>query len=95
MPEDGELPSVPEDVVTTSVDIGGVFDRKRDALRAHATQVTVAPSGVEYALSNNIAQPILDVEQYVLVRGARGADVDEAGRETDLFAGVLGYDFDH
>lgn len=95
MPEDGELPSVPEDVVTTSVDVRGVLDRKRDALRAHATQVTVAPSGVEYALSNNIAQPILDVEQYVLVRGARGEDVDEVGRETDLFAGVLGYDFDH
>ncbi|MFC8180891.1 MULTISPECIES: N-acetyl-1-D-myo-inositol-2-amino-2-deoxy-alpha-D-glucopyranoside deacetylase [Nocardiaceae] len=94
MPEDGELPSVPESVVTTSIDVREVFDLKRDALRAHATQVTVAPSGVEYALSNNIVQPILADEQYVLVRG-EPADLDSSGRETDLFAGVLGYGVNH
>ncbi|WP_374230315.1 N-acetyl-1-D-myo-inositol-2-amino-2-deoxy-alpha-D-glucopyranoside deacetylase [Rhodococcus sp. ARC_M12] len=87
LPEDGELPSVPESTITTSIDIRGVLDAKRDALRAHATQVTVAPSGSEYALSNNIAQPILLDEQYVLVRGE--LDPDETGRENDLFAGVL------
>lgn len=94
MPESGELPSVSESAVTTSVDIRGVFDRKRAALQAHATQVTVAPSGVEYALSNNIVQPILGDEQYVLVRGELG-ELDESGRERDLFSGVLGYDLDH
>jgi len=47
----------------------------------------VAPSGSEYALSNNIAQPILLAEHYVLVRGtAGGAGAD--GREHDLFAGI-------
>ena len=88
MPEDGELPSVPENTITTSIDIRGVLDAKRDALRAHATQVAVAPSGSEYALSNDIAQPILLDEQYVLVRGELCAR--EEGRENDLFAGVLG-----
>ncbi|CCQ15399.1 1D-myo-inositol 2-acetamido-2-deoxy-alpha-D-glucopyranoside deacetylase [Rhodococcus sp. AW25M09] len=87
LPAEGELPSVPENMITTSVDIRGVLGAKRDALRAHATQVTVAPSGSEYALSNDIAQPILLDEQYVLVRGELGAD--ETGRETDLFSGVL------
>lgn len=88
LPVDGELPSVPESTITTSIDIRGVLDAKREALRAHATQVTVAPSGNEYALSNDIAQPILLDEQYVLVRGESGSDA--TGRETDLFAGVLG-----
>ena len=88
LPVDGELPSVPESTITTSIDIRGVLDAKREALRAHATQVTVAPSGNEYALSNDIAQPILLDEQYVLVRGESGGDA--TGRETDLFAGVLG-----
>lgn len=87
MPRPGELPSVPDDTVTTSIDVREVLDAKRAALRAHATQVTVAPSGNEYALSNDIAQPILLDEQYTLVRGELGA-VDETGRETDLFGGV-------
>lgn len=93
-PEPGELPSVPESVVSTSLDVRDVLDVKRAALHAHATQVTVAPSGSEYALSNNIVQPILADEQYVLVRGTLGT-VDSAGREHDLFSGVLGYDLHH
>lgn len=94
MPEPGELPSVPEETITTSLDVSGVLDSKRAALEAHATQVTVAPSGTEYALSNNIAQPILAEEQFVLVRGDRG-ELDASGRESDLFAGVIEYDLDH
>ncbi|ORI17730.1 N-acetyl-1-D-myo-inositol-2-amino-2-deoxy-alpha-D-glucopyranoside deacetylase [Rhodococcus sp. 1163] len=94
MPEPGELPSVPEATITTSLDVSGVLGSKRAALEAHATQVTVAPSGTEYALSNNIAQPILVEEQFVLVRGDRG-ELDASGRESDLFAGVVEYDLDH
>lgn len=60
---------------------------KRAALRAHATQVTVAPSGREFALSNSIAQPVLPEEHFVLVRGERGP-VGADGREHDLFAGL-------
>ncbi|OBJ54336.1 N-acetyl-1-D-myo-inositol-2-amino-2-deoxy-alpha-D-glucopyranoside deacetylase [Mycobacterium sp. 1423905.2] len=57
------------------------------ALRAHATQVVVGPTGRAGALSNNIALPILADEHYVLVGGAAG-DRDERGWETDLLAGL-------
>ncbi|MFD4183000.1 N-acetyl-1-D-myo-inositol-2-amino-2-deoxy-alpha-D-glucopyranoside deacetylase [Rhodococcus sp. NPDC058514] len=87
MPEPGELPCVPDETVTTAVDVRAVLGAKRAALTAHATQVTVSETGTEYALSNNVAQPILAEEHYVLVRGARG-EVDADGRERDLFSGI-------
>ncbi|MFC7448556.1 N-acetyl-1-D-myo-inositol-2-amino-2-deoxy-alpha-D-glucopyranoside deacetylase [Rhodococcus daqingensis] len=87
LPEPGELPCVLDETVTASVDVRAVLDAKRAALTAHATQVTVSASGSEYALSNNVAQPILAEEHYVLVRGARG-EVDADGRERDLFSGI-------
>ncbi|WP_327141979.1 N-acetyl-1-D-myo-inositol-2-amino-2-deoxy-alpha-D-glucopyranoside deacetylase [Nocardia sp. NBC_01327] len=87
LPHDGELACVPHESVTTTVDIADSLAAKRAALRAHATQVTVAPSGREFALSNDIAQPVLPEEHYILVRGQRGqAGAD--GREHDLFAGL-------
>lgn len=85
LPADGELACVPSSTVTTTVDVSDVLAAKREALRAHATQVTVAPSGREFALSNNIAQPVLPEEHFVLVRGVRGP-VGPDGREHDLFA---------
>ena len=57
------------------------------ALRAHATQVTVAPNGRFCALSNNIALPILTDEHYILVSGTPG-ERDHRGWETDLLAGL-------
>lgn len=87
LPEPGELPSVPNDQVTTTVDVRDHLAAKVAAFEAHATQVTVSPSGTEYALSNNIVQPILTDEHYVLVRGTLG-EVAADGRERDLFAGV-------
>ncbi len=45
MPTPDELPTVPDASVTAAVDVGPVLDAKRAAFRAHATQVTVAPSG--------------------------------------------------
>lgn len=85
LPAEGELACVPSSSVTTTVDVSDVLAAKREALRAHATQVTVAPSGREFALSNNIAQPVLPEEHFVLVRGVRGP-VGPDGREHDLFA---------
>lgn len=87
LPEPGELPSVPDSEVTTVIDVRGVIDAKRAALGAHATQVAVAPSGTEYALSNNIAQPVLAEEHFVLIRGRAGR-TDASGRERDLFGGI-------
>lgn len=88
MPVPGELPSVPDADVTTSVDVRSVLSAKRRALRAHATQVTVSASGRAYALSNDVAQPVFEEEQYVLVRGSLGPR-DGSGRENSLFAGLL------
>ncbi|MGW0178484.1 N-acetyl-1-D-myo-inositol-2-amino-2-deoxy-alpha-D-glucopyranoside deacetylase [Nocardia sp. NPDC003345] len=84
---DDELACVPGASVTTTLDVADALTAKRDALRAHATQLTVSPSGREFALTNMIAQPILPEEHFVLARGrigTRGPD----GREDDLFAGL-------
>ncbi|WP_245548130.1 N-acetyl-1-D-myo-inositol-2-amino-2-deoxy-alpha-D-glucopyranoside deacetylase [Nocardia pneumoniae] len=87
LPAEGELASVPSHAVTTTVDVSDVLTAKRAALRAHATQITVAPSGREFALSNNVAQPVLPEEHFILVRGPRGP-LGPDGREHDLFAGL-------
>ena len=60
------------------------------ALAAHATQVTVGPTGRVCAVSNNMAMPIVGHEHYVLAVGSLG-ERDERGWETDLLAG-LGFD---
>jgi N-acetyl-1-D-myo-inositol-2-amino-2-deoxy-alpha-D-glucopyranoside deacetylase len=57
-------------------------DRHRRALAAHATQIDLLPSG--FALSNRIAQPILDAEYFALLDGAPVP----GGTATDLFAGL-------
>lgn len=87
LPAEDELPGVPGSTVTTTIDVAEELAAKRAALRAHATQVTVAPSGREFALSNGVAQPVLPEEHFVLVRGELGA-VGPDGREDDLFAGI-------
>jgi N-acetyl-1-D-myo-inositol-2-amino-2-deoxy-alpha-D-glucopyranoside deacetylase len=87
LPALGELASVPSYTVTTTIDVSDALAAKRAALRAHATQVMVAPSGREFALSNNIVQPVLPEEHYVLVRGCRGV-IGSDGREHDLFTGI-------
>lgn len=87
MPVAGELPSHPDAEITTAVDVSEFYDRKVAALAAHATQVTVSESGTEYALSNNIIQPIFGEEHFILVAGERG-ESDTTGRETDLFGGL-------
>ncbi|WP_173136047.1 N-acetyl-1-D-myo-inositol-2-amino-2-deoxy-alpha-D-glucopyranoside deacetylase [Kibdelosporangium persicum] len=85
LPEPGELPVTPDDEITTVIPIADHLDAKLRALRAHQTQVTVwqDDSGSScYALSNDIAQPIVDHEYYILASGPP----DEA--ENDLFGGL-------
>ncbi|MGV9671226.1 MULTISPECIES: N-acetyl-1-D-myo-inositol-2-amino-2-deoxy-alpha-D-glucopyranoside deacetylase [unclassified Gordonia (in: high G+C Gram-positive bacteria)] len=84
MPADGELPDYPDDQITTEIDVTSVLDRKAAALAAHATQVTVSASGTEYALSNNILQPVFTHEHFIRRDAAQAAGT----RATDLFAGV-------
>ncbi|MCV7229916.1 N-acetyl-1-D-myo-inositol-2-amino-2-deoxy-alpha-D-glucopyranoside deacetylase [Mycolicibacterium komossense] len=76
-----------DEQITAVVDATDTLSAKVAALRAHATQVTVGPSGRACALSNNLALPIHGREHYVLVRGTAGA-CDERGWETDLLAGL-------
>ncbi|HEX4814770.1 MAG TPA: N-acetyl-1-D-myo-inositol-2-amino-2-deoxy-alpha-D-glucopyranoside deacetylase [Nonomuraea sp.] len=86
-----------DDDITTEIDARPWIGGKLDAMRAHATQITVR--GHWFALSNGIGQEVLGVEHYILARGVPGPPVPgppiEAGglgephdRENDLFAGI-------
>ncbi|WP_197376594.1 N-acetyl-1-D-myo-inositol-2-amino-2-deoxy-alpha-D-glucopyranoside deacetylase [Mycolicibacterium baixiangningiae] len=77
----------PDDQIDAVVDAGDSLEAKVAALRAHATQVSVAPNGQSCALSNHIAMPIPADEHYVLASGDAGPR-DERGWETDLLAGL-------
>ncbi|MFJ9583243.1 N-acetyl-1-D-myo-inositol-2-amino-2-deoxy-alpha-D-glucopyranoside deacetylase [Streptomyces acidicola] len=80
-----DVPGVVDDwIVTTEIDGTAFAVAKAAAMRAHATQITVAEPFFE--LSNELAQPLFTTEYYELVRGRR----EGGGRETDLFEGVEG-----
>ncbi len=82
LPEPDELPSVPDATITTRLDVRAYRDRRVAALRAHATQVALWESGgdLAYAVSNLVAQPLLDVEEYTAADGTR---TDELVAEVD------------
>jgi N-acetyl-1-D-myo-inositol-2-amino-2-deoxy-alpha-D-glucopyranoside deacetylase len=85
----GDVPfGYPDDAIDAVMDIADQLPAKVAALRAHATQVTVAPDGRSCALSNNFALPIGAIEHYVLASGVPG-DRDDRGWETDLLAGLI------
>ncbi|WP_406258599.1 N-acetyl-1-D-myo-inositol-2-amino-2-deoxy-alpha-D-glucopyranoside deacetylase [Streptomyces nigra] len=91
-----DLPSLPFTKSATAADVPGVVEDERittvidgtehtaakaAAMRAHATQIEV--SGRYFALSNELAQPLLTTEYYQLVQGQ-----PVGAPETDLFAGI-------
>lgn len=86
VPAADELPAHDDAAITTRVDVTHVLDRKRAALRAHATQLGVDHTGAALALTNRIAQPVYAEEAFVLARGTAAPGPD--GIERDLFAGV-------
>jgi N-acetyl-1-D-myo-inositol-2-amino-2-deoxy-alpha-D-glucopyranoside deacetylase len=75
MPVPDELPSVPDAAVTTRLDVRDQHARRIAAMRAHATQVVVAPDERSFAMSNGVAQPVLPVEEYIAVDGRPSADL--------------------
>ncbi|AGB25145.1 N-acetyl-1-D-myo-inositol-2-amino-2-deoxy-alpha-D-glucopyranoside deacetylase [Mycobacterium sp. JS623] len=77
----------PDDAIDAVIEVPDQLPAKVAALRAHATQVTVAPDGRSLALSNNIALPIGPIEHYILAAGSPG-ERDGRGWETDLLAGL-------
>jgi N-acetyl-1-D-myo-inositol-2-amino-2-deoxy-alpha-D-glucopyranoside deacetylase len=83
MPRPDELPSVPDADIDVTLDVAAHRAGRLAALRAHATQVSLwEGSPVAYAMSNGVAQPLLDVEEFVLLAGEAVSGVD------DLFAGI-------
>jgi N-acetyl-1-D-myo-inositol-2-amino-2-deoxy-alpha-D-glucopyranoside deacetylase len=83
-----ELPFAKDDsYVHTMIDGNKYVDKKMDAMRAHATQISV--DGPFFALSDNVGLQIWGNEYYTLVRGTKSQPFDEQGRESDLFAGIL------
>ncbi len=81
VPDDGELPTTPDETITTVLDVHAYLAAKTAALRAHETQVSV-PAPDHFALSNSIAQPLTPNEYFVLVHGPG------EGAEADLFGGL-------
>ncbi|WP_082929503.1 N-acetyl-1-D-myo-inositol-2-amino-2-deoxy-alpha-D-glucopyranoside deacetylase [Mycobacterium sp. 852013-51886_SCH5428379] len=71
----------PDDRIDVVIDVGDSLGAKLAAMRAHATQISVAPDGRSFALSNGIAMPVLAEEHYLLVSG-------EPGPRHDLLAGL-------
>jgi N-acetyl-1-D-myo-inositol-2-amino-2-deoxy-alpha-D-glucopyranoside deacetylase len=88
-PADGEFGELGhgDDEIDAVIDDPDALPAKTAALLAHATQLTVGPSGKALALSNNLALPIVAQEHYILAAGDAG-DRDERGWETDLLAGL-------
>lgn len=89
LPDPADLASVPDESITTVIDVADHLPAKIRALRAHGTQVRVwvdewnnedGPGA--YALSNGVAHPLTGTEHYVLATG------DPAGGEQDLFGGL-------
>lgn len=76
-PAPDELPSVDDGTITVRLDVGAQRERRLAALRAHATQVQVWSDDAGrtvYAMSNGIAQPLLDVEEFVAADGRHSVD---------------------
>jgi N-acetyl-1-D-myo-inositol-2-amino-2-deoxy-alpha-D-glucopyranoside deacetylase len=88
-PPDGEFGELgfPDEGIDAVIDDPSVLPAKVAALRAHATQLTLGPTGRALALSNNLALPVVAQEHYILTAGAAG-DRDQRGWETDLLAGL-------
>lgn len=81
-----DLPfAVDDDLITTVVDGAGYLDRKMAALREHATQVSVEDGF--FALADGVGAQAFSREYFRRVHGP-GGPVDDAGLETDLFAGL-------
>ncbi|ANI41404.1 N-acetyl-1-D-myo-inositol-2-amino-2-deoxy-alpha-D-glucopyranoside deacetylase [Mycolicibacterium vaccae] len=85
--DDLPLVGYPDDAIDAALDLEAHSAARVAALRAHETQVSVAPDGRAFALSNNIALPVDSTEYYKLAAGTAG-DRDGRGWETDLLSGL-------
>ncbi|GGF54809.1 1D-myo-inositol 2-acetamido-2-deoxy-alpha-D-glucopyranoside deacetylase [Marmoricola endophyticus] len=77
--------AVEDDVLSARVEATAYVGKKMDAMRAHATQISV--DGPFFALSNNVGDEVWGVEFFRLAKGVLGP-VGGDGLESDLFAGL-------
>jgi N-acetyl-1-D-myo-inositol-2-amino-2-deoxy-alpha-D-glucopyranoside deacetylase len=75
-----------DDEVAVAVPIADARDARRAALAAHATQVELIAGG--FALSNRIAQPLLDFEYYRLLAGDPPTRQPDGSPAADIFGGL-------
>jgi len=86
-PADGDLAfEVDDAAVDVAVPVRWWAPVRQAALAAHATQVQVIDGG--FALSNRIAQPVLDREYFRLLDGVPVPMAADGGPAGDLFAGL-------
>jgi N-acetyl-1-D-myo-inositol-2-amino-2-deoxy-alpha-D-glucopyranoside deacetylase len=81
-----ELPfGTPDEKITTRIVATGFESAKREALRAHATQIP--PDSWLHTVAGDV-DGFLTTEHYVLAAGPRGPGEGPYGWESDLFAGL-------
>src|SRR5690606_35512116 len=81
-----ELPfGTPDEKITTRIVATGFESAKREALRAHATQIP--PDSWLHTVAGDV-DGFLTTEHYVLAAGPRGPGEGPHGWESDLFAGL-------
>jgi N-acetyl-1-D-myo-inositol-2-amino-2-deoxy-alpha-D-glucopyranoside deacetylase len=88
MDPDGPLPPlfVPDRWLTAAIEAPEFVPAKMEALKAHATQITV--DGPFFALADDVGQLVWGTEFYRLVKGEPGPVDGTSGLEPDLFAGL-------
>jgi N-acetyl-1-D-myo-inositol-2-amino-2-deoxy-alpha-D-glucopyranoside deacetylase len=77
MPGPDELPTVADASIGVRIDVTAQRAARLAALEAHATQVALwhRDGATAFAMSNLVAQPLLDVEEYVTADGRFGDDL--------------------
>ncbi len=76
-----------DEFIDALIDGNSYVEQKMAAMKAHHTQISL--DGPFFALSNNLGLQVWGNEFYTLVKGEKAAPFDKAGRESDLFAGVI------
>jgi LmbE family N-acetylglucosaminyl deacetylase len=80
--EVGQIVGIPEDQITTEVDVSPFLDQKRAAFLAHLSQYE--PDSPFSTIAAQIFEVTLGTESFILVRGTLG----EPRPERSLFAGL-------
>src|SRR5580700_5403183 len=80
--EVGQIVGIPDEDITTDVDVSAFLEQKRAAFHAHLSQYE--PDSPFSTIAAQIFEATLGMERYILARGALG----EPRPESSLFAGL-------